>query len=262
MFTERMIRMAKRGVLLTAVLIGLLAIGSMGVAHQGNHPPGNPGSGPNSGYGPGSPIVGAACGMTQGGGGMMGGGMRGPAGYQLGCGFNPGFVASTPTEAAQAATAFLDETFWADRALNGHEVSTFSNHYAVVVTETDTGDGAMVLLVDRLTGVVSPEPGSNMMWNGRYDTRGGGMYGGAVTRPDEMPITMADARQSAEQFAQQYAPDAQIARVTPFYGHYVVALDQDGGQRRILSVDGYTGQVWYHSWHGSFEGAQALGNSQ
>ena len=253
--------MAKRGLLLAAALIGLLAIGSMGVAHQGNHPPGDPDTGPNSGYGPGSPIVGAACGMTQGGGGMMGGRMRGPAGYQLGCGFNPGFIASTPTEAAQAAAAFLDETFWADRALTVQQALTFSNHYALVVTEADTGDGAMVLLVDRVTGVVSPESGSNMMWNGRYDTRGGGMYGGAVTRPDEMPITTADARQAAEQFAQQYAPDARIVGVTSFYGHHTVALDRSG-QRLMLSVDGFSGQVWYHSWHGSFEGVQALGNSQ
>lgn len=250
--------MSNGRLLLATALIGLLAVGFLGLAHQGSHPPGNPGSGPNSGYGPTSPIVGAACGMAQqGGGGMMGGMRGGPSGFQLGCGFDPGFVAQTPTEAARATTAFLEETFWTGEALQVRTVLTFSNHYVVFVEEADTDDGAMALLVDRVTGVVSPEPGSNMMWNGRYDTRGGGMHGGAVTRPDEMPMTSADARQAAEQFAVQFAPDAQIADVTPFYGHYTIALDRDG-RRLMLSVDGFSGQVWYHSWHGSFEGAQSL----
>ena len=249
--------MIKRQLLLAAVLVGLLAIGSTGWAHQGNHPPGNPGAGPNSGYGPSSPIVGAACGMAQGGGGMMGGMQRGPAGFQLGCGFNPGFVAETADQAGQAARQFLTETFWADQGLSARQVLTFSNHYAVVVEESATGYGAMTLLVDRVTGVVSPEPGSNMMWNGRYDTRRGGMRGGSVVDPSDMPITAADARRAAGQFAAQFASGAQVANVRPFYGHYTVTLEQDD-RWLVLSVDGFSGQVWYHSWHGTFEGAQAL----
>ncbi len=248
--------MSNGRLMLAIALVGLLAIGSVGFAHRGGHPPGDPGSGPNTGYGPGSPIVGAACGMAQGEGGMMGG-MRGPGGFQLGCGFNPGFVATTPMEATQAATAFLEATFWAGQGLTSDRVLSFANHYAVVVTEADTGYGAMVVLVDRVTGVVSPEPGSNMMWNGRYDTRGGGMHGGTAVDPADMPVSVADARSAAQQFADRFAPDAQIASVTPFYGHYTVALD--GGDRRLmLSVDGVSGQVWYHSWHGAFESTQKL----
>lgn len=52
------------------------------------------------------------------------------------------------------------------------------------------------------------------------------------------------ARRTVAQFPQQYAPDAQIAGVTPFCGHYVVALDQ-GVQRLTRSVEGFTGEVWY-----------------
>ncbi len=253
--------MSKGRLTLTVALAGLLAVGLTGLAHRGGHPPENPGEGPNSGYGPSSPIVGAACGMAQGGGGMRGDMQSRPSGFQLGCGFNPGFLATTPPEAARAATAFLDETFWAGQGLTNDQVLSFSNHFAVVVTESDTGYGAMVLLVDRVTGVVSPEPGSNMMWNGRYDTRGGGMHGGSGTAPDAMPITSTDARGVGAQFAERFAPEAQIANVIPFYGHYVVALTQ-GDRRLMLSVDGHTGQVWYHSWHGSFEGVQTLGEAQ
>lgn len=44
------------------------------------------------------------------------------------------------------------------------------NYYAQVVDER--GQGLFELIADRYTGVVSPEPGPNMMWNTRYGMHG------------------------------------------------------------------------------------------
>ena len=38
----------------------------------------------------------------------------------------------------------------------------------------------------------------------------------------------------------------------PFYGYYTIHTMEDGHIEGMLSVHGNTGQVWYHTWHGSF----------
>ncbi|MDZ7837605.1 MAG: hypothetical protein U5N58_06440 [Actinomycetota bacterium] len=38
-----------------------------------------------------------------------------------------------------------------------------------------------------------------------------------------------------------------------FYGYYTIhTLNEDGSIAGMLSVNGYSGDVWYHSWHGLF----------
>lgn len=37
---------------------------------------------------------------------------------------------------------------------------------------------------------------------------------------------------------------------------YTLHTEKDGGITGILSVNGYSGEVWYHSWHGPFVGMQ------
>jgi len=39
-----------------------------------------------------------------------------------------------------------------------------------------------------------------------------------------------------------------------FYGYYTLHVLNDRQIYGMLSVNGYTGQVWYHSWHGPFLG--------
>jgi hypothetical protein len=36
----------------------------------------------------------------------------------------------------------------------------------------------------------------------------------------------------------------------PFYGYYTLHLNQDGETVGMLSVNGTTGAVWPHTWHG------------
>ena len=236
--------MTKKNLLILAAAV--LLIGSFAAWAQMG-PPGGPGHGPGQGpVGPGGALSGFGCPMM---GGAMGG-------------FYPGFVAQDVDQAAQAAQQYLAAT-WRNPDLAVKEVMEFSNNFYVQVVEQSTGIGAMELLVDRITGTVYPEPGPNMMWNTKYSPMGGGMgwghmggWGGPAQAPTaEMPITPEQARQLTQQFLDTYLPGTTASEeVTPFYGYYTLHVERDGQIVGMLSVNGYTGQIWYHSWHGQFLG--------
>jgi hypothetical protein len=131
------------------------------------------------------------------------------------------------------------------------EVMEFENNFYAIVRETDTGIGAMELLVDKWTGVVGPEMGPNMMWNGKYGMhRGGWMMGGGAAITNT--ITPEEAAQIAQRWLDAYRPGATVEDVDPFYGYYTIHTLRDGKIEGMLSVHGTTGQVWYHTWHGRF----------
>ncbi|MGD2144044.1 MAG: hypothetical protein PVF54_06155 [Anaerolineae bacterium] len=135
--------------------------------------------------------------------------------------------------------------------LEVEEVMEFEGNFYAIVQESDTGTGAMELLIDKVTGAVGPEMGPNMMWNARYGMhRSSGTMGSGNainTIPPEEAVTIAqrwlDARRpgvSADEHAD------------PFYGYYTIHTLEDGHIEGMLSVHGTTGQVWYHTWHGRF----------
>ena len=43
-----------------------------------------------------------------------------------------------------------------------------------------------------------------------------------------------------------------------FYGYYTLHVLTNGQIYGMLSVNGYTGQVWYHSWRGQFLGMKGF----
>lgn len=144
------------------------------------------------------------------------------------------------------------------------EIMEFSNHYYVVVVEKSTGIGAMELIVER-NGFVHLEPGPNMMWNTKYGHMAGagwrpGMMGGWGSRgwtgPGAAPPTQTVDKGRARQIAAQYLaaafPGATPDKGTAFHGYYTFDAERSGKTFGMLSVNGYTGQVWYHTWHGTF----------
>jgi hypothetical protein len=68
--------------------------------------------------------------------------------------------------------------------------------------------------------------------------------------------TMTVSAEQAETFAQQYLdtyiPGTTVGEAEAFYGYYHVMVESAGEGYGMLSVNGYTGQVWYHNWHGAF----------
>lgn len=127
------------------------------------------------------------------------------------------------------------------------EVEEFSNNFYVRVQESSTKTNAFELLVDRYTGRVMTEPGPNMMWNTKY-----GMMGSRGTPTVNMPINSSEVVVYAQRWLDTNLLGAITEEPETFYGYYTIDVSKNGNIYGMLSVNGYTGDVWYHTWHGAF----------
>ncbi len=142
------------------------------------------------------------------------------------------------------------------------EVMQFADNYYAIAVEKNTGVGAFEFLIDPSTGTVYPEPGPNRMWNTKYSAMrswGGmpGMMGGTLfeTPTAAMPVGVDQARGDAQRFLNESMPGTVASDdADTFYGYYTFHVLQGQGGRILgmLSVNGTTGAVWYHTWHGPF----------
>ena len=144
----------------------------------------------------------------------------------------------------------------------------FDNNAYVVVKESGTGLGAFELLVNSASQIAYPEYGPNMMSNLKYGGMNhGGMMGGnsgmmggwnyQATPSANVSAEMIVTSEQAVEYAQQYL-DSNIAGATAatdpmqFYGYYTLDFEKDGKIVGMLSVNGYNGQIFLHTWHGTF----------
>lgn len=149
------------------------------------------------------------------------------------------------------------------------EIMEFQNNFYVVYYEKDTGIAAFEMLIWKqtssygmmgggmmggrvTTGVIMPEPGPNMMWNTRYGAMGQGMMGIHYQSGSTMTVTMDKALKLGQAYLDTNLNGAKVEDATQFYGYYTIDYTVNGKIAGMLSVNGYTGQVWYHSWHGEF----------
>jgi hypothetical protein len=195
---------------------------------------------------------------------MMGrGGMMG--GYSGG-NVNPNAKPITLEQAEQSAAQYA-QLLGAN--LKVAEVMQFDNGFYADIVEKDTGIGAQEILIDQYTGTASPEFGPNMMWNTKYGHMGsqGGMMGMTLAphasagvrgwlnqQPSgKLTVTPEQARQDAQAYLDQAQPGVKVGDdIVQFYGYYTLHTFKDGKEFGMLSVNGYSGQVWYHTWHGAF----------
>jgi hypothetical protein len=209
------------------------------------------------------------------GGGMMGGGMMGAG--PLGAGMMSGGMMGgtslygleplTLAEAEEALNDYLASLGNDDLRLG--EIMIFDNQAYAEVVEASTGIGAMELLVDPVTRVVYPEHGPNMMWNLKYSPMAGsgmmggmmGWYGGrslggglgTLDLSAEMSVTAAEAVKAAQEYLDRYLPGTVAdEHAQPFYGYYTLHILRDGETVGMLSVNGFSAQVFLHSWHADF----------
>ncbi len=207
---------------------------------------------PGFGYG----MMGPGMGMMGMGPGMMGFGMMGMMG--MGEPELLGLPVLSIPEAREAVAGYLERLAALGlpaEAFTIGEVMVFDNQAYVQVLEKETGRGAFELLVEPRTRWVMPEPGPNMMWNLKYSpmARMMGWSFGLESPPAEMPLGEEEALRIAQTYAAQVLNGAQVAsELTPFYGYYTVDVLRDGKPVGMLSVNGYTGQVFVHHWHGDF----------
>lgn len=183
---------------------------------------------------------------------MMGssGMMSGPNGFAAGShcdavtpGYGENATPITIDEAKTAVEKYLGGTGNTDLKLA--EVLQFDNHLYAGIKEKSTGNYAFELLVNKYTGAVVPEMGPNMMWNSKY----GHMNIGET----ETKVTKEQALKTAQEYLDRTLPGTKVNGADDFYGYYTMEVTKDGTIYGMLSVNSYTGDVWYHNWHGTFE---------
>lgn len=132
------------------------------------------------------------------------------------------------------------------------EIMEFSNNFYIETVEQKTGFGAMELLFDKTSGAIFPEYGPNMMWNQKY----GMMHSiiGSNQFENNMKIDEAKAIKIANNYLAKISQNEfAVGEMPKFYGYYTIdTVNKDGTVVGMLSVNGFTGQVWYHNWHGTF----------
>ncbi len=223
-------------------------------------------------------------------GAMMGqtsGTMMQTPGAMMGTGGNnPGTAKLlTANEAKEAVTGYLTQLGNKDLAID--EIMIFDNNAYVAIKDTKTGIGAFELLVNPANKAVFPEYGPNMMWNLVYGYMSGngangmmgqqmsqmmgngtngmmgngnnGMMGsiGAISKeaiqPGKMSVSAEQALQIAQTYLNKAYPGVQVgAKADEYPGYYTIDVQKQGKLSGMLSVNGFTGQVWYHTWHGQF----------
>lgn len=205
--------------------------------------PGTPNQGWNWGnMGPGMMGGWYSQGMGSYGSGMMGGYGSGMMGGWNRSGNIPASQRITLNQAIGFATQYITSY---GTNLEVSEGMEFTQNFYVLIREMDTGRGAFELLVDPYTGTIHPEPGPNMIWNLKYGHMGGGT--------GDSTLTAKEARQLAQQALDANRPGAVIeGEGTSLYGYYTFDYKINNQIAGMLSVNGLTGDVWPHTWHGDF----------
>jgi hypothetical protein len=221
-----------RAVLIALVVValgGLLTIAtwaSMSMVTRSGHGPDMMGG---SGYGPRSD-----SGMMP-GHGMAGNGSGGMGGYVL-----PGNGPVDSLDAArQRAQVFADR--WNLRA---GEVMEFDNGFYAELRTAD-GQRATEVLIDSASGGVRLEYGPAMMWNTSY-----GMHPGQAATP--VRVSPAEAARIAQRWLDDRRQGLSAHEPELFPGYYTLHTTRDGKISGMMSVNAYTGAVWYHTWHGRY----------
>ncbi len=162
-------------------------------------------------------------------------------------------TASTPLTISQVVQ--IAQTYVAslnNPDLTVKQVEEYTAAFYVQVAEKSTGNGAFELLINTYTGAVTAEPGPNMMWNTKYTFTTGycNWFTGTITTTPT--VTVDQAKTNAQQYLNTYLAGTTVGDVTTFYGYYTIEVLSNGNTYGLLSVNAFTGQVWYHTWLGAF----------
>jgi hypothetical protein len=74
-----------------------------------------------------------------------------------------------------------------------------------------------------------------------------------------MTVNAEKAAEIAQKWLDTNVHSAKVEDPDTYYGYYTMDFSKGGSTVGMLSVNGYTGDVWYHSWHGSFIGRVEYG---
>ncbi len=210
------------------------------------------------GYGRGGMTLAPHASAGVGGFGMMGG---------VSYGYAPNAKLITLDQAITTAQSYVASFNNTDLKLV--EVEEYAWNFYGVVQEKSTGTNAFQIIMDKYSGAAYPEIGPNMLWNTKYSPMAfmtlaphasAGVGGWFNQASGKMTITLEQARANAAQYLKTNLPSATIEDTggDTFYGYYNFDVLQNSKTYGMLSVNGYTGAVWYHTWHGDFVAAKQL----
>jgi hypothetical protein len=187
-------------------------------------------------------------------GGMMSGGMMGGAPWWDGNGL-PGSSWQRTVDikkAEQLVAEYLNRL--GAKNLKIEEIMEFEYNLYALIVETDTDKAAFELLVDPFTGAIRPEFGPNMMWNTKYGMMGSGVGAASGnTISEEQAVKIA-----ADYLSRVRGGGPYEIHGDEFYGYFTFDYQKGGQILGMLSVNSFTGQVWYHGWHGGFLGEEEM----
>lgn len=156
----------------------------------------------------------------------------------------------SPATAETIVTQYLNR--YRGNDLEIAEIMEFENNFYVQAKERGTGRYAFELLIDRRTGRAYPEPGPNMMWNTKYRRMSLAPW---VHASKEMRIKPDEALKIAQGYLDRTSSGLTAGvDADAFYGYYTLHTMRNGKITGMLSVNGETGAVWPHTWHGEFIG--------
>lgn len=158
-----------------------------------------------------------------------------------------GYYSGIPTpvshsEAVRIAKYYLTSLDNKDLVID--EFEEYSHNFYVSIIEKSTGRGAVEIIIDRYGGSLQPEPQS-MMWNSKY-----GMMG--ASQETQIKTTPEQALNIAQDFLDVVYPGTKAGEIKSYFGYYTIMTTLDGKHYGMLSVNGYSGEAWYHTWHGMF----------
>ncbi|MHB9111887.1 MAG: hypothetical protein ACYC4D_04595 [Thermoleophilia bacterium] len=91
------------------------------------------------------------------------------------------------------------------------------------------------------------------------DMHRGSMMGSSFddrTTTADMTISADDARSRAQKYTDIQYPGSTAGNPDLFYGYHTVDITKDGRVLAMISVNGYSGQVWLHSLNGTHLGGK------
>lgn len=137
------------------------------------------------------------------------------------------------------------------------DIFIYSNSsYYFSIVEEKTARGAMELLVNPITGEVYPEYGPNMMWNTKFGIHDSSTYGSMMNPVNSdysvgSELTDKEALEKANEYLSKLSKNLIAEKGGhAFYGYYTFHINEGENLKGMISVNSYTGEVWYHNWHG------------
>lgn len=132
-----------------------------------------------------------------------------------------------------------------------NEIIIFENSpYYISIKEKESEHSAFEVLFDPIEKVIYSNYGPKVTWNTKYGSNSYGLFGMSYINLRENKVL--NRRQVLEKAKKLSEKNPLIIKNKghKYYGYYTFYTKEKEKINGMISVNIYTGEVWYHSWHG------------